>query len=191
MNIRFLWRSPENKPRWIILLLLGVLAALTAAATAAYFKTAIAQTANPTLSVDVTADRHPISPDIYGMNDYALDPALAQELRIPVERWGANHTSRYNWLVDASNSGDDFFFVGGGDNKNPIPGDSIDKIVKTNRNNGSKSIVTIPMIGYVNKFSTWNCGFRVSKYGAQEKTNPYIFPEGDKCGNGKLSLIHI
>lgn len=185
MNARFLWRSPENKPRWIFLFLCGVLAALALAATAAYLKTAIGQTSNPVLSVDVGADRHPISPDIYGMNDYLLDSALAQELRIPVERWGANHTSRYNWLVDSSNSGDDFFFVGGGDNKNPVPGDSIDKIVKTNRKNGSKSIITISMIGYVNKFSTWNCGFRVSKYGQQEKTNPYIFPEGDKCGNGK------
>jgi hypothetical protein len=56
----------------------------------------IAQTANPTLSVDVKADRHPISPDIYGMNHYALDPTLAKELQIRLERWGANHTSRYN-----------------------------------------------------------------------------------------------
>jgi Glycoside hydrolase family 44 len=185
MNARFLWQSPENKPRWIFLFLFGMLAALGLAATAAYLKTAIGQTSNPVLSVDVGADRHPISPDIYGMNDYLLDSALARELRIPVERWGANHTSRYNWLVDSSNAGDDFFFVGGNGNKNPVPGASIDKIVKTNRTNGSKSIVTIPMIGYVNKFSDWNCGFRVSKYGSQEKTNPYIFPEGDKCGNGK------
>jgi hypothetical protein len=80
-------------------------------ATAAYLKTPIAQTANPTFSVDVKADRHPISPDIYCMNDYGLEPALAKELPIPLERWGANHTSRYNWLVDSSNSGDHFFFV--------------------------------------------------------------------------------
>ncbi|MEG4322933.1 MULTISPECIES: glycoside hydrolase family 44 protein [unclassified Microcoleus] len=184
MNLRFLLQSPEHKPRWLVLFLLGLIAAFAIATTTVYFKSAIAQN-SLSLSVDVTADRHSISPDIYGLNDYTLDPALAKELRIPVERWGANHTSRYNWLVDSSNAGDDFFFVGGGDNKKPIPGDSIDKIVKTNRNNGSKSIVTIPTIGYVNKFSTWNCGFRVSKYGAQEKTNPYIFPEGDKCGNGK------
>ena len=184
MNPRFLWQSPENKPRWLVLFLFGLIAALAITLTTAYIKNGIAQTANPTLSVDVTADRHSISPDIYGMNDF-IDPALAQELPIPVARWGGNQTSRYNWLVDSSNSGDDFFFVGGGDNKNPIPGDSSDKIVKTNRTNGSKSIVTIPMIGYVNKLSIWNCGFRVSKYGPQEKTNPYIFPEGDKCGNGK------
>ena len=78
MNARCVWRSRENKPRWIILLFLGVLAALGVVATAAYLKTPIAQTANPTLSVDVKADRHPISPDIYGMNDYALEPALAK-----------------------------------------------------------------------------------------------------------------
>ena len=97
---------------------MGLIAALAIATTTVYFKKAlaklavgIAQTANPTLSVDVTADRHPISPDIYGMNHYGLDPALAKKLRIPLERWGANHTSRYNWLVDSSNSGDDFFFV--------------------------------------------------------------------------------
>jgi len=59
-------------------------------------KTPIAQRANPTLSVDVKADRNPIGPDIYGMNHYGLDPALAKELRIPLERWGVNHTSRYN-----------------------------------------------------------------------------------------------
>lgn len=94
---------------------MGLIAALAIATTTVYFKKAIAQTANPTLSVDVKADRHPISPDIYGMNHYRLDPALAKKLRIPLERWGANHTSRYNWLVDSSNSGDDFFFVVGGE----------------------------------------------------------------------------
>ena len=120
MNPRFLLQSPENKPRLLVLFLLAVTAAFGIAVTTVYFKSALAKLAvgiaqnNLTLSVDVTADRHSISPDIYGMNDYALDPTIAKELRIPVERWGANHTSRYNWLVDSSNSGDDFFFVGGG-----------------------------------------------------------------------------
>ncbi len=94
---------------------MGLIAALAIATTTVYFKKAIAQTANPTLSVDVKADRDPINPDIYGMNHYGLEPALAKELPIPLERWGANHTSRYNWLVDFSNSGDDFFFVVGGE----------------------------------------------------------------------------
>lgn len=138
----------------------------------------------PTLSVDVAADRHQISPDIYGMNNYSLDPALAKELRIPVNRWGGNHTTRYNWRVDSSNSGGDWFFIGGNGNANPVAGASADAFVSTNSANGSKSIVTIPMIGYVNKTSDWNCSFSVAKYGPQQATNPYIHPNGDNCGNG-------
>jgi|GEM_PF-3407955 hypothetical protein len=75
MNPRFLWQSPENKPRWLVLFSLGLIAAFGIAVTTAYFKNALAklavgipQTANLTLSVDVTADRHSISPDIYGVN---------------------------------------------------------------------------------------------------------------------------
>ena len=141
--------------------------------------------ASPRLAVDVSADRHLISPDIYGMNHYSVDSALAKELRIPVSRWGGNATSRYNWQVDSSNSGDDWFFTGGNGNVKSIPGAEADKFVSTNRANGSQSILTIPMIGYVNKTSVWNCSFRVSKYGPQQKTNPYIKPEGDLCGNGR------
>lgn len=142
-------------------------------------------TTSPTLSVDVTADRHPISPDIYGVNNYDLDAALVKELHVPVNRWGGNATTRYNWQVDSSNSGSDWFFTGGSGNANPVPGASSDAFVTNNRANKSKSILTVPMIGYVNKTSTWNCGFRVAKYGQQQETNPYIKPEGDLCGNGK------
>jgi hypothetical protein len=35
------------------------------------------------------------SDDIYGMN--FPDEALADELRLPVARWGGNSTTRYNW----------------------------------------------------------------------------------------------
>ncbi|MEG4446152.1 hypothetical protein QUB47_30420 [Microcoleus sp. AT9_B5] len=68
MNPRFLLQSPANKPRWLVLFLLGLITTLAIAVTTVYFKMPIAQTANPTLSVDVTTDRHSISPDIYGVN---------------------------------------------------------------------------------------------------------------------------
>jgi len=51
--------------------------------------------AGPALSVDAAAQNHPISPDIYGINDYS-DQGLAQELRLSVRRWGGDHTTRYN-----------------------------------------------------------------------------------------------
>ena len=56
----------------------------------------------PNLTVDVTADRHPISPFIYGLA--YPDPALAREIRLPINRWGGDATTRYNWQVDSSNS---------------------------------------------------------------------------------------
>jgi hypothetical protein len=67
-----------------------------------------AATAGPTLTVNAKADRHPISPYIYGMN--FADPALAAEIDLPVDRWGGNTTERYNWKLDVWNTGADYFF---------------------------------------------------------------------------------
>src|SRR5690349_16054495 len=41
-----------------------------------------------TLSVDPSAARHQISPDIYGLN--GAEPAFAAEIGLPVARWGGN-----------------------------------------------------------------------------------------------------
>src|SRR3954453_10998606 len=57
--------------------------------------------AGPALAVDATLDRHAISPDIYGMN--FGDTALAQELHVPVNRYGGNAASRYNHVTNVQN----------------------------------------------------------------------------------------
>ncbi len=62
----------------------------------------------PTLGVDMSAERAPISPLIYGMN-YA-EEALAADLDLPVRRWGGNATTRYNWLTDVASRGSDWYF---------------------------------------------------------------------------------
>lgn len=147
---------------------------------------AAAPLTGPTLTVNALADRHFISPDIYGMNAYQIDPALAHELHIPVVREGGNATSRYNWQVDSSNSASDWYFLGGNGTSNPTPGASIDQFVNTNVSNRSQSIVTVPMIQYINKSSQWNCSFPTSLYPPQQSYDPYnTLPNGDQCGNGK------
>lgn len=186
---RHLWRSQKSRVRRMLQFFCCLVAATLLAVAVGNIKTIRALVTSATtplsLAVDVGADRHPISPDIYGINNYAGDASFAKELRIPVNRWGGNATTRYNWLVDSSNSGGDWFFTGGNGQANPVAGAEADKFVSTNRANGSKSILTIPIIGYVNKTSAWNCGFSVAKYGPQQETNPYIHPNGDNCGNGK------
>jgi len=133
--------------------------------------------AGPAIAVDAAAGVHPISPDIYGMN-YA-DEALAAELRLPVRRWGGNSTSRYNWQADETNTGSDWYFEN-------VPTDSgaADAFVDQDRRTGTKTLMTVPLIGRVAKrrldSHPYDCGFKVSKYGAQQATDPW---DAD-CGNG-------
>ncbi len=145
----------------------------------------------PALSVDVQVGRHPISLDIYGMNFYGTNPndytGLMQELRLPVDRWGGNVTSRYNWQTNSFNSGFDYFFEGnpntGNDPALNQPSES-DDFVSRDFAYHVKSLLGVPTIGYVEKNRTEHlCGFSVLKYGPQTATSP----TGPDCGNGILT----
>jgi hypothetical protein len=146
------------------------------------------------VSIDAGADRHPISPDVYGAtlwyeynwvgDSTGRDMAFAREARLPVNRHGGNGTSRYNWLVDSSNAAADWYFMGGSGESDPTPGRMVDSIVEKNRANGVKTVVTVPTGPWINASSERTCSFPVSVYGPQQKTNPYDHPNGDDCGNG-------
>ena len=79
-----------------------MLAALTVLAAAG---AARAQNAAVTISVDASRDRRPINPEIYGVA-HASGAELA-DLNVPLNRWGGNNTSRYNWQLNADNRGND------------------------------------------------------------------------------------
>ncbi len=136
----------------------------------------------PELSVDAGADVHPINPDIYGMN-YASED-LAQDLRLPARRWGGNSTTRYNWQIDVHNTGSDWFYENIPDN-GANPGESSsESFINQNLRTGTKTIMTIPMIGWVPKRRLENhpfdAGFKVSLYGPQKTTDSW----DPDCGNG-------
>jgi len=161
---------------------LGMVATMTVSSV----HTILAASAGPTLTVDASANRHAISPDIYGMNNWSIDPTLAQELKIPVQRLGGNATSRYNWQADSSNSGSDWYYLGGNGQSTATPGASVDAFVTTNQANGSKSMVTMPMLPYINATSAINCSYPSSLYPNQQSWDPYnTLPDGSQCGNGK------
>ena len=158
----------------------ALLLVLSAAACAG--PAALAQSGGaPTLTVDAAASHHPISPNIYGIANYSLDTTFAKEIQVPNIRWGGDGTTRYNWLVDSSNSGFDWYFMGGNGETTPVPGAGPDLMINTYK--PANALITIPIIPYVNKMSAWNCSFPVSVYGAQQSTNPYVHPNGDTCGN--------
>jgi hypothetical protein len=145
------------------------------------------EAAGPQLVVNVAADRHPISPDIYGMNDNPWDDSLGKELRLPVSRWGGDATTCYNWQIDSSNSGNDWYFMGGGKD-HPTPSAGADAFVDKIDHAGGKALLTVPVIDYINKATDWDCSFPVSLFGPQQKVNPYVHPviDGSRtdAGNG-------
>ena len=149
--------------------------------------------AGPALTVDVSANRHPISPYIYGMN--FADEDLADELNLPVRRWGGNSTTRYNWQNDTLNTGSDWYFENiPQDNAHPelLPnGSTTDRFIEQDRRTGTQTLLTIPMIGWTAKRRTsghpFDCGFSVNLYGAQDDVD-YWDPD---CGNGQIGNVPI
>src|SRR5271156_4495381 len=125
-----------------LVLLMGVAAA---AGPRAYSQSSGA----PTLTVDASASRHPISPDIYGIANYGLDATFAKEIQVGNIRWGGDGTTRYNWQVDSSNAGFDWYFTGGNGETTPVPGAGPDLMINTYK--PANALITIPIIPYVNK----------------------------------------
>ena len=140
-----------------------------------------AQSGAPTLGVDASASVHPISPQIYGIDNYVLDPTFAKEIQVPNVRWGGDTTTRYNWEVDSTNQGFPYYFLGGSGQATPVPGAAVDNMINTYK--PADSLVTIPIIPYVNKSAAYTCSFPVSVYGPQQATDPNALPNGEVCGN--------
>jgi hypothetical protein len=146
----------------------------------------------PTISVDAAANRHAISPDIYGVtifwdptaSNYAALAHFASAIALPVNRDGGDATTRYNWNVDSTNAGSDFYFLGGNGQTTAVPGASVDAVISANKSLGTKSIITVPVIDWINNASPYHCSFPESKYPGQQSYNPYVHPNGDNCGNG-------
>jgi hypothetical protein len=112
------------------------------------------------------------------------DEGLAAELALPVRRFGGNATTRYNWQNDTSNRAADWYFENiPSDNPNPaaLPnGSDADEFVDQDRRTGTATLLTMPLIGWTPKSRAISCGFAVSKYGAQQSTDPWQ----PNCGNG-------
>ncbi len=146
----------------------------------------VAGVAGPALSVDLTAPTHPISPYIYGMN--FAGATLGTELNLPLNRWGGNDTSRYDYTIDTSSKGMDYFFsnipyrIEEGEETRPLPAESsVNRYIEQNAAWGGDTIVTVPMIGWMPKDESYGCSFHIDIYPVQEEFEPWR----DKCGNGK------
>ena len=134
-----------------------------------------------TLHIDSAADRRPINPEIYGVA--FANTADLRALNVPLNRYGGNHTSRYNWKLNADNRAKDWFFESI-PRESTAPGAEVDGIISRTVDAGGRALVTIPINGWAakigpNRERLWS--FSVAKYGLQSKNDPETFPD---AGNG-------
>jgi len=146
---------------------------------------AYSQNTPTSVSVDANANRHPINPNIYGIA-YG-DAHDIVTLNVPLQRWGGNSTTRYNWQIDAHSAAADWYFETYADSSG-TPGASADSYVATTRSagNGAEPMFTIPMIDFLANLGPNRgtlAGFSVKKYGLQTSTDPW----NSDAGNGVSS----
>ncbi|WP_144155388.1 glycoside hydrolase family 44 protein [Paraburkholderia sp. BCC1885] len=134
-----------------------------------------------TITVNAAANRHPISPLIYGLNFGTAD--ILRDLRVPINRSGGNTASTYNWRIDAHNTGQDWFFE-----SVPVDPKGIyqynERFIDATREAHATPMLTIPMIGRVARLDRNGkplASFSVSRYGKQQAVDAHGLPD---AGNG-------
>ncbi|MDH5540250.1 MAG: glycoside hydrolase family 44 protein, partial [Rhizobacter sp.] len=140
-----------------------------------------AASSTTTVRVEPRTDRRRISPLIYGVN--WGNPAQLDALNAPLNRHGGNATSRYNWQINASNRGRDWYFEST-PWPDPTPGEAADSFVRDSRAAGAEPMLTIPMLGWAARLGPDRgklAGFSIDKYGAQADRDERWFAD---AGNG-------
>jgi hypothetical protein len=140
----------------------------------------LAQTVT-TINIDATADRHRISPQVYGVN-FATTAQLL-DLNVQLNRSGGNTTTRYNWQQNAANHAHDWFYQSL-EHGPAVAGEETDNFIQATQAGGAQPMVTIPMIGWVAKMGPNRqrlSSFSIAKYGAQQNADWQWFPD---AGNG-------
>ena len=150
-----------------------------------------APAAGPALAVDVNTPNtpsenpHTISPYVYGMNAYALDPASEKIANPGILRWGGDDTSRYNYQNNMTNSAADYYFENGEGAAfmfpNSTEGENFTQFFPAVDAAGVAALGTVPVLGYVTNGTAGACSFTKSAYPGQASYN-------GNCGDGYDSV---
>jgi hypothetical protein len=138
--------------------------------------------AGPALTVDAGDQTHAISPLIYGMNAYTLSQTAAKAVNLPVDRWGGDSTSRYNYQLDVTNLASDWYFENSVQSTGQETTSGFNAQVQSDAAVGAKTMGTVPVLGWVAKSGN-GCSYPTSTYPSQTSSDPYK-PANASCGNG-------
>jgi hypothetical protein len=140
-----------------------------------------ATAAAPAVTIDAGTITHTINPYIYGMNAYQMSAAVAKAANVPIARFGGDNTSRYNYLLNVSNSASDYYFENGNGSGGEGPTGIFDDLVTSDNSTNTKTMGTVNVLGWVAKDSS-SCSFPISLYPDQQSTDAT-----GTCGNGVMS----
>jgi hypothetical protein len=138
-----------------------------------------ASAAGPNLQVDAGSPTRPISPEIYGMNGYALDSTTVQNANPAIIRWGGDNTSRYNYLANTTNSAADYYFESFSGSGGQWPTGNFNDLITSASTAGAEVVGNAPVIGWIttSNVSSSACSFQKATYPNQQSYNGI-------CGNG-------
>ena len=147
----------------------------------AFVAQAFAQNPSTYVAVDAKANRHAISPNIYGVAFGSTTDLVT--LNAPLNRSGGNAETSYNWQLNSDNRGADWYFESFADTV-ATPGYRGDNFISTTRaaQVGAQALLTIPMINYIGSLGPGRSSlgsFSVAKYGPQTGWDPYNPDAGD------------
>ena len=141
-----------------------------------------------TIRVDAGANRHPISPEIYGVA-FASSTELA-DLNVPLNRSGGNTTTRYNWQINAANHAADWYFESIG-SASATPGADGDDFISQSKAAGAQPMLTIPTISWVAKLGPGRArlaSFSIAKYGPQRARAPDFADAGNGVATNGVDI---
>ncbi|HVM61469.1 MAG TPA: glycoside hydrolase family 44 protein [Verrucomicrobiae bacterium] len=144
---------------------------------------------NHVIQVSVLASNHAISPLIYGIA-WAPSTNYVHDIGASIHRWGGNRVSTYNWVRNASGSGNDWYFVDGagitGNGDYPF---SPIQFIRDNAAAGAATLLSIPTLPLIAKDAT-SVSFSVAKYGPQQAVDPYKADAGNGVSTNGQNIVN-
>jgi hypothetical protein len=147
--------------------------------------------ANVTVQIDALANRHDISPLVYGVA-FASTSNQLSDLNAPIHRSGGNATTRYNWQINATSHAADWYFESIAESSSAAGGDG-DNFIQESKNGGAQAMLTIPIIGWVAKLGANRASlasYSIAKYGAQTDHDPYWADAGNGVSTNGINITN-
>jgi hypothetical protein len=133
-----------------------------------------------TVNIDTLANRHAISPYVYGGN--ISSASTVSDSGTTLGRWGGNASSTYNWQLHTYNADADYYFEDFNTGGNGAESDSVQFITDV-QNAGGRPLTTMPMLGWVAQSAengtNGHWSFSEATYGAQCSVDQYNKDAGD------------